>query len=217
MYISIIRPTFSIAFAMLLIHATATAADAVVVDATNGNATFSANVTIQDELHVEASSSLGVPATAFAGNVVAGVQDGTTAISGQVGEVIEDKVSTATNAAASGSYLALASVTLPPGDWMISALAVTGPSSTPLYNPSGFIEALIGTTSAASTGCTLGYDWIQTKCGGGPSTQTNFTLSLPMKNVNISSTTTYYLNVLAAQSGSVVVTWTGSIMARRMR
>ena len=178
-------------------------------------------VTISTSQAITGAKSFSSPVTAgtisstFSGNILAGVQNGTAALPGQVGEVIESKISTLTNAAATNTYLALTSITLTPGDWLISASASDTPFSLASPTPQGIIQAVISTTPASSAGATRGYDWVYQEHNTGEIAGMSL-LVIPAKRVNISSTTVFYLNVSNAYV-SGTPQWVGSITATRMR
>jgi len=150
----------------------------------------------------------------FSGNLLFGANDGSVAVAGQIGEFIESKISTATNAAATGTYLALASITLTAGDWIISAIADEEPGTGATTTVGGALEALIGTTSAANTGATRGYDWI--KNSHSIASVDSITMTIPAKRVSISASTTYFLNVMQTYTAGTPQ-WRGSLTATRMR
>jgi hypothetical protein len=132
---------------------------------------------------------------------------------GQVGELIEAKTSTATNAAATGTYLALASITLTAGNWWISAIANEEPGTGATTTAGGALEALVGTTTASATGATRGYDWV--KISHALALADSNSLTVPCKRVSITTPTTYYLNVLQTYSAGVPQ-WRGMLSATRM-
>lgn len=181
---------------------------------TDASAVGTAAATLAGGLGVAKRSFLGTIASTFAGNVLAGVQNATAAVSGQQGEIIESKISTATNAAATGTFLALTSITLTPGDWDIAGLAVEVVGTGATTTAGGALEACIGTTTASSAGCTSGYDYVQ-QAHTLASNDAN-SLTIPAKRVNISSSTTYYLNVKQTFTAGTPQ-WRGSITARRAR
>lgn len=181
---------------------------------TDASAVGTAAATLAGGLGVAKRSFLGTIGSTFAGNVIAGVQNATAAVSGQQGEIIESKISTATNAAATGTFLALTSITLTPGDWDIAGLAVEVVGTGATTTAGGALEACIGTTTASSAGCTSGYDYVQ-QAHTLASNDAN-SLTIPAKRVNISSSTTYYLNVKQTYSAGTPQ-WRGSITARRAR
>ena len=129
-------------------------------------------------------------------------------------QIIESTVSTATNAAATGTYLALASITLPAGSWTISAIANGEPGTAAVTTVGGALEALIGTTTASSVGATRGYDWAKSshELASGDCE----VLTIPSKRVSIVVSTTYYLNVLATYTAGTPQ-WRGSLSAARIR
>ena len=129
-------------------------------------------------------------------------------------QIIESTVSTATNAAATGTYLALASITLPAGSWTISAIANGEPGTAAVTTVGGALEALIGSTTASSAGATRGYDWAKSshELASGDCE----VLTIPSKRVSIVVSTTYYLNVLATYTAGTPQ-WRGSLSAARIR
>jgi hypothetical protein len=156
---------------------------------------------------------LGSIGGTFSGNVLAGVQDGTAFTAGAVGEIVESKISIAQNAAGTGTYLALTSVSLTAGDWDISASAIASPNGATV-TVDGAVELLLGTTSASNSGTTVGYDRM---VSGQPiASGVHITMAIPAKRVNINTTTIYYLNVLATFTVGTPQ-FQGSITARRAR
>jgi hypothetical protein len=150
-------------------------------------------------------------ANTFTGNKIWGGNTAAAYTAGQVGEVIESKVSTATNAGSTGAYLALTSITLTAGNWDISALAYSTPNGA-TFTPPSSVTVNIGTTSASSAGCTAGYDYALS--GELLSAGSNVSVSIPAKRVQITASTAYYLNV-AIQYTAGTPQWVGSITARR--
>jgi hypothetical protein len=154
--------------------------------------------------------TVGGNLTITGGFVYSGVIDGSNAAAGKVGEAFRSVVSTPTNAAATSTYLALTSITLTPGDWDISAIAYMAPAGATVVN----MLVGIGTTSASATGLVFGdnageLDWPS-------STSNSGTVSIPGYRVNITVSTTYYLNV-RVDRGAGTPTWQGRISARRVR
>lgn len=152
-------------------------------------------------------------ANTFSGNLWFGCNNGTAAITGQIGELVESKISTSQNAAGTGTYLALTSISLTAGEWDICATAE------PRANGATFIVggqqvAVVGTTSASASGSTSGYSnalaTYQTV------STTPGQLVIPRVAVSLTGTTTYYLNVHAEFSVGTPQ-WRGSISARRVR
>lgn len=162
-------------------------------------------------LAVAGRASLGTIGTAFAGNIIAGVQNGTAALAGQIGEVITSTVS-ATAAAATGAVGNITSIVLTPGDWKIHGQCVISSGATGLTSGSA-INMSIVTTSATNgvSGNTMDQESVLALLANGL-----FHLTLPSIFVNISATTTYYLtNQMTYVAGSP--TTAGTITARRMR
>lgn len=152
-------------------------------------------------------------ANTFSGNVFFGCNNGTAPVSGQVGELVESKISTSQNAAATGTYLALTSISLTAGEWDICAAA------TPLANGATFVVGnqtilVVGTTSASATGSTSGYSKLESSYQ--TTTTTPGPMSAPRISVSLTATTPFYLNVLADYSAGTPQ-WRGSISARRIR
>jgi hypothetical protein len=156
---------------------------------------------------------LGTIGSTFKGHVLAGVQDGTAFTAGAVGEYIESTVSTPTNAAATGTYLALTSISLTPGQWDIASVVQALPNGSTV-TVDGATELVVGTTTASATGSTVGYDR-QTE-NFAIATGNAHQIVVPRKIVNISATTTYYVNVLATYTVGTPQ-FVGSISAIRMR
>jgi hypothetical protein len=164
-------------------------------------------------LGVAKRAHIGTIGATFKGNVLAGVQDGTAAVSGQVGEAIESTISTPTNAAATGAYLALTSITLGPGAWDIAGWVQSNPNGSTL-TVDGATELVVGTTTASSAGSTVGYDRMTENHAviAGNTHQ----IVIPRKIINISTSTTYFVNVLATYTAGTPQ-WVGSISAVRIR
>lgn len=186
-----------------------------VADTTEASAVGTASVTTAGGLGIAKRSFLGTIGTSFKGNVDAGVQDGTAAVSGQVGEIIESKISTATNAAATATYLELTHLDLTPGDWVLCATAISDPNgATFTLGTAGVLELNIATATAATTGTTLGYDRV---LDGQPTLSGNYlTMNVAGKRINITVNTTYYCNVYATYTAGTP-RWYGSITATRVR
>lgn len=180
---------------------------------TDATSPTAAALTCSGGLGIAKRSHLGTIGGTFAGNVLAGVQDGTAAVAGQVGETSTSTISTPQNAAATGTYLALTSLTLPPGDWLISGWVESIPNGGTL-TVDGPTELVIGTTSASAAGSVAGFDRATENhpIVGGVRHQ----IVIPAKRVNISASTTYYANVLATFTLGTPQ-WVGSISATRMR
>jgi hypothetical protein len=148
--------------------------------------------------------------------LVGGVKGTTTndsAATGYVGEYIESKSAAANNFPTSGNVGDATSISLTPGDWDVSVLtaAIPGPSTTFTYHNCG-----TSTTSGNSgTGLNQGENWSGTLAN----TTTNSSMigcAVPSFRVSLSATTTYYLKVQAAYTGSSP-TYGYRISARRVR
>jgi hypothetical protein len=181
---------------------------------TEATAVGSAAITIAGGLGVAKRSFLGTIGATFKGNVLAGVQDATAAVSGQVGETLTGAQSTPTNYTTTATYQQIATVSLTPGDWEITAtitLIANGATLTATANAIG----VIGGTTASAAGVTEGsgdIGYISQVINNTSGMQT-ITLS---KRVTISSTTSYFLNSQATFSAGNPQ-FVGSITARRMR
>lgn len=163
-------------------------------------------------IYTTSKSLIGTIGSTFPGNIIAGVQDGTAVVAGQVGEVIESVISTAQNAAATGTYLALTSISLE-GDWLISGWVETIPNGATLTVDAA-TELVIGTTSASNAGSTAGDDRVTENHALG--TGVRHQIIIPHKRVNVAAATTYYLNVLATYTLGTPQ-WVGTIRATRIR
>jgi hypothetical protein len=146
------------------------------------------------------------------------------AVTGYVGEVITSTISSAQNAAASNSLLALANITLPSaGDYDVSA-SVTLLTNSATF--SGVCQAVVARASASSANTTSGMD----ECGMAFSTTSSGQSTMAFSNLRVKSDGTnttvngvnsvasqiLYLNVLATYSGGTPQ-WRGTITARRRR
>lgn len=150
-------------------------------------------------------------ANTFAGNKIWGGNNGTSYTAGSAGEYIEQQITTLTNAASTGTYLALATVTLSAGNWDINATALTYPNSSTFVVATA-VQALIGTASGTSTGAIVGYNTVAQS--NNFTTGSVQTLNIGPVRVQITSSTPYYLNVLQTFSAGTPQ-WRGSITARR--
>lgn len=129
---------------------------------------------------------------------VKGVIDGSAAIAGYVGQIIQSTFSSV-NYNSSGVFGNMTSITLPAGNWSICAAAVTrGNSTTFVSNPS---EMSIGSTSSTG-GTTYGIDRAVYVAPSITSSGEVLYYALPADGVSISTTTTYYLNMYCIYSGS---------------
>jgi hypothetical protein len=85
---------------------------------TDSSSVSTGSAVISGGMGVAKRSFLGTIGSTFKGNVAAGVQDGTAAVAGQVGEVISASVTTYTNYTTTATIQNLTSISLTPGDWM---------------------------------------------------------------------------------------------------
>lgn len=134
------------------------------------------------------------------------------ASAGYIGEYIEDTQTSVQNAASSGSYLELCSITLTAGDWDIAAAGTLAANSASTID----MFMAVSTTTASSSGTTISYDLIYGDGTGVSGTANNVSMAMPRKRVSISGSTTYYLNVRIDHS-SGTPQWRGSMSARRIR
>lgn len=134
----------------------------------------------------------------FRGNDVRGVNDGTAAVAGFVGEVISLSSSTPASFTTSTQWLEVAAgaLALTAGAWSISAAAYfQANGATVIYT-----QMCIGTaTGNNSTGSTLG---VNITSDSGPAATFDKSTSIPAYTVNISSPTNYYLKFRASYSVS---------------
>jgi hypothetical protein len=142
-------------------------------------------------------------------DIVKGVTDASDAASGYVGQFTSLADTTFRNMSGTGAWYAISYVDIPAGDWDLYAHGICRKNGA-THNDD--IEACIGSTSAANTGCTFGVDWVATS----PPTFAHSTITLT-KRVNITgSTVRYYINVRAYYSAGTPQ-FIGYIYARRRR
>lgn len=132
------------------------------------------------------SGVLSVPAG------LAGVTNAGSAASGIVGEPITNLVSTYTNFTTTATYQNIGSITLTAGSWDITATVTLSDNSATLTTTSDAIFT-IATTTASATGAVEG-ETIAYIDQGGLSAGSHKTVSFIPKRVDISGSTTYYLN-----------------------
>jgi len=153
-----------------------------------------------------------LPPSAFPGNTIWGVQNGSSASAGQVGEVISSYGS-GVNAAASGSSGNVTSISLTPGDWLISGNVNVAPNtSTGLTANSTYGVSIV--TTSAGTGATGLTQFITTI--GNLTATGNYSVAIPMYHIVISSTTTYYLTAYCSYVAGTPQYY-GNITAVRLR
>ena len=155
-------------------------------------------------------SFLGVIGSTFKGNVLAGVQDGTAPVAGQMSEVIS---STFTGVAAAATTVTgnVTSIVLTPGYWLIMGQMVISGGSTGLTN-STIMKHSIVTVSASDgvVGDTRLDDWVMAL-----KTSAFISRLLPTLVVNITSNTTYYLTSAITYAGGSP-TYAGKLLAQRI-
>jgi microcystin-dependent protein len=145
-----------------------------------------------------------------------GVANNSNAPAGTVGEYIENRRSANINAATSGSYLTLASITLAPGDWDVTAEVLVNRNTA---NPATFTENIRFViheepNSAAGITTTM-RNWaafFPSSLATGALTTGN----ISNYRVSIETTKTLYLNAYASYSAGQP-TFLGGISARRVR
>lgn len=139
-----------------------------------------------------------------------GATDGGNATPGNIGEIIFSSTPFI-NLNASNVARTVSTITLTAGDWDITGFGVEYNNGAigPIYQ-----QMLIGTTSNSTAGYIDGYNSCMyfTQIAGNPQTS----LIVPNLRVSITTTTTYYLNIIAGYtSGSPQ--FAGRISARRIR
>lgn len=141
-----------------------------------------------------------------------GIQTNTAAGTGFIGQILSGIQTTAQNAAADNTYLALTSVSLTAGDWDVEFRAsLFGNGAT--MRTGNANQVVIGTTSASSAGTNETTDVMYLQSFGAACDALSWG---GFKTLTIASTTTYYLNVLARFSAGTPQ-WKGYIIARRRR
>lgn len=151
-------------------------------------------------------------ANTFTGNVFWGGNSATAYQAGMAGEVIESKISAYANmSSVTNTFINITSITLTAGNWDIAATAMMNQNGA----TTSYFTACISTTTASSSGTTLGYDLVTIDAAAATfGTTAIFTLNVSCKRVQISTSTTYYLNAEAG-IGSGTPQALGSITARR--
>jgi len=156
-------------------------------------------------------SFLGTIGATFKGNVLAGVQDATAAVAGQVGEVLSSTV-TGVAVAATGTVGNVTSLSLTAGDWLISGHVTISGGATGLTAGSAQKLSIVATTATnGAEGDTMQVNSVLVLLANG-----KHALSIPQLPANISSTTTIYLtSEVTYAAGSP--TAAGKLIARRIR
>jgi hypothetical protein len=141
-----------------------------------------------------------------------GLTAGTDAAAGVVGEYI---FSTLTQAGAgitltTGVIAAITSISLSPGDWDISANIGLKGTATSLTNFLGLISVTSASFAAIDNGRIGGF--------GGTTNLNTFDVGFPLPTlrVNITSLTTYFMNIQTTFTGGTCTAY-GTLRARRVR
>lgn len=155
-------------------------------------------------------TTLGAIASTFSGNIIAGVQDGTAAVSGQVGQRISSVVA-AVAAPATATPGNVTTISLE-GDFDVSAAVVVNGGATGL-TANSTIKVSINTVSATNgvSGSTMVQASVPALIANGI-----FTLSLPKLPANPATATTYYL-VIEITYAAGTPTVDASFIATRVR
>ncbi len=159
-------------------------------------------------------SSLGTIGTTFAGNTIAGVQDGTADTAGAVGEVTQGtNQTTYTNFTTTNTYQQLAVLTsLPRGRYRVVGTVTyygNGATVAAIADATFAISTTTASASGAVEGRSLGYITQPV------TSSTHITVSIDT-DINISAATSYYLNGKANFTVGNPQ-WVASITAYRLR
>lgn len=156
-------------------------------------------------------SFLGTIGATFAGNVIAGVQNGTLAVAGQVGESIRSTV-TGVAAGAAGVVANATSISLTPGDWLIAGYVVMSGGATGLTSGSTIKMSIVSASATNGvSGDTMTQESVLALLANG-----FFAKTIPGYRVSVSVATTYYLTTEVTYiAGSPTVA--GTLAATRVR
>lgn len=208
--------TLNAAYVSIATPQTITAAKIFSAPLTVSNATEATSVSAAAQVTagghgVAGRSFLGTIGPAFKGNVLAGVQDGTAPVAGQVGEVISSTF-TGIAAAASGATGDVTSIVLTPGNWEIKGQMVISGGTTGLSN-STLMKASVVTTTAADgvVGDTRMDNWVMVL-----KPNAFIEKAIPTIIVNITTNTTYFLTSAITYAGGSP-TYAGKLSAIRIR
>lgn len=164
-----------------------------------------------------ATFSSTVSANAFYGPTI-GVNNGSSASAGYIGEYFVTSNSTLTNVPTTGQYGDMGSLTLTAGDWDLSLVVVFFANGA-TFTTQEIAIAAIGTAAGNdSTGSVLGDTRIVTELTGagvGTGRQLNFCISNARKS--ISSTTVYYAKIACDAYSVATPQYTYRFSARRVR
>jgi len=145
-------------------------------------------------------------------NGIKGVAAASNAPAGSVGEYIS-ATATAQNAAASGNFFPIASVSLTAGDWDVWGSVIGGAAG------NGITQVGAAVSTAAGSGGLTGGDW---NFGDGfgyiycPSGSSGFPVQSGVSRVSLAATTTVYVNGYCTYTTGTP-TFSGKIQARRVR
>lgn len=131
---------------------------------------------------------------------------------------IETFITALTNAAATGTYLALGSVLLPAGVWWLSAVAVINLNGATFAANSTMALAISTDNGGSSlTNVNFGYDFVSINGLGNSFGATDnaggIGLVVPKKVVRLTTPTLYYCNVRVDSYTVATPQWRGSISA----
>jgi hypothetical protein len=185
--------------------------DLLIFSTTEATSPTAASASTAGGFGVSKRSYLGVIGATFKGNVLAGVQDATAVVAGQVGEVLTSTV-TGVAVAATGTVGNVTSLSLTAGDWLISAHATISGGATGLTAGSAQKLSIVTTTATnGAEGDTMQVNSVLALLANG-----KHALSIPQIRINISSTTTYYLTEeVTFVAGSPTIA--GKLIATRIR
>lgn len=150
--------------------------------------------------------------TSNGGNIL-GRTNGASSGAGILGEVFSQVISTEVNAAGSGSFLPLATISPTPGLYYISATAIINRNGATLNGGSSWYIC-ITPNSGFATGGTFGYDYITMPIGSLTTGNYVSTATIAGKVISLSATTPYYLNVAVAYTAGTPQ-WVGHLTAIR--
>lgn len=148
-------------------------------------------------------------------NMVLATATNDAATSGYIGEPADGIQSTYTNYTTTATYQNIASITLTPGDWDISAQGTFSVNSSTLTVTANAIF-VISTTTASASGATDGRNKVFIAQSSLTGTASQQSVAIMPYRVSIISTTTYYLNTQATFTGGNPQ-FVGSIHAKRNR
>jgi hypothetical protein len=178
---------------------------------TEASAVTTAGIVGSGGLGIAKRSYLGTIASTFAGNVIAGVQDATTAVAGQVGEVLSSQV-TAVAVTGSGTPANITSLSLTAGNWLLHGFAVFSGGATGISSGS---VAKLSVVSATATNGTPGTTCAQQTVHSLVASD-QIALAVTRLPIQLTGTNTFYLTEeLTFAAGSPVSN--GTLMAVRIR